>query len=180
MDAINPGTADFVAMIHRIVGIRARLVVTMPSDLKQLTRDLTMILSQDKNGGVDFANFFSLGVALARNPNGLTMSDISKVLDVPQSTATRIVDGMVTHKHLKRATDEADRRVVRISFTASGQSTFGAANELLRRRVGSVMTAFSDAERGQFLGYMHRLADVLEHEAVMIEKLKLLENGGTP
>ena len=156
-------------MIHRMVGIRARLIVAIPSDLKRLKRDLIAIVSQDKSGGVDLAHFFSLGVALSSSDQGLTMREIGRVLDVPQSTATRIVEGMVSQRHLKRASDRADRRVVRISFTPSGLKTFGAANELLRRRVARVLTTFNRDERARFLDYMHRLADALEREAEMTE-----------
>ncbi len=169
MDSFDPGDDAFVDVIHRMVGLRARLVVAVPADMKRLRRDLSAILSEDNDGGMNFAHFYSLGVALSRHEDGLTMREISRVLNVPQSTATRIVDGMVRRRHVRRANDPADRRVVRISYTSSGLKAFGAANALTRRRVGRILGAFDPAEREQLLGYMQRLADALEQEAAMAE-----------
>ncbi len=169
MDVSEPHAANFLSVVHRIIGIRSRLLVTVPPDIKRLKSDLLGILSNERGGGVDFANFLSLGIALSHNEDGLTMSEIGRVLSVPQSTATRVVDGMVDAGHLQRAADAADRRVVRISFTASGNKTFEAANDILKRRVTHVLSAFTTAERGQFLGFMDRLADVLEQEAAQAQ-----------
>ena len=169
MDSSDPGAAAFVEVIHRMTGIRARLIVAGPADVKRLRRDLAAILAEER-GGMDFTHFLSLGVALSRCERGLTMREISRVLGVPQSTATRVVDGMVSRRHVRRASDPADRRVVRITYTPSGLKIFQAANALLRRRAERVLDAFSPAERGQLLGYMHRLADALEQEATLAEQ----------
>ena len=164
MDVSEPHAEDFLTVVHRIIGIRSRLLVTVPPDLKRLRSDLLTILSNER-GGADFSNFLSLGIALKGNADGLTMSEISRVLTVPQSTATRIIDILVEAGHLRRAADAGDRRVVRISFTTTGRKTFEAANDILKRRVTRVLAAFTPEERGQFLGFMARLADVLEQEA---------------
>jgi DNA-binding MarR family transcriptional regulator len=49
--------------------------------------------------------------------NEVIMRDIAEFLDVPQSTATGIVDKLVSTKILRRLHSETDRRTVKISLT---------------------------------------------------------------
>ncbi len=166
---MEANSAEFIALIHRMVGIRARISLFMPMDLKQLQQEITRAVHDGKPGAPNFANFFSLSVALLRQESGLTMTEIAQLLQVPQSSATRIVDDMVARGDLERKQDSNDRRVIRILLSDEGLLLFRASNHFLQRRVNRVLDAFKANERTQLLDYMHRVADALELEAAELE-----------
>ncbi len=62
---------------------------------------------------------------------GVTMSSLASELGVPSSTATRIVDHLVSEGALHRVVDRADRRRVVLKTTERGRATALEAARLL-------------------------------------------------
>ncbi len=52
---------------------------------------------------------------------GLGMNELSEAMGLANSTTTRIVDQLVRKGLVRRKTDDADRRVVKVSLTPKGQ-----------------------------------------------------------
>ncbi|MDQ2789213.1 MAG: MarR family transcriptional regulator [Actinomycetota bacterium] len=67
---------------------------------------------------------------VARQP-GVTMSGLATQLGTPSSTATRIVDSLVSNGALHRVVDLADRRRVGLKITDRGQATVTEARQHL-------------------------------------------------
>lgn len=98
---------------------------------------------------------------VARRP-GLTMSGLAAQLGVPSSTATRIVDSLVSDGALHRVVDLADRRRVGLKLTHRGRATVIEARQHLEpleteigRLIGEDRTAGSDISGvGRLTGHL--------------------------
>jgi len=161
-------TSELTDVIHRIIRHRPRLRAIVPQDLAQLKAKLAaMHLDGHASGVDDFDVMLKIGVILAHQPEGVTMGEVSKAMDVPLSTATRIVDWLVNSGYAARLADKDDRRVVRVAFTSTGESLFGTLNDFIRKRADWLLRHFTPEEQTQFLKLISKLADALEEEAVL-------------
>ncbi len=110
----------------------------------------------------DFGLFLNLGLALTQPGEPMTMGDVSRALNVPLSTATRIVDLLVKSKNVKRLPDPADRRVVRVALTDNGQAMYHAIHTALQRRSERLLRPFTPEERDTLIALLRKLVAGLE------------------
>lgn len=81
---------------------------------------------------------------LVERQPGVTMSGLATQLGMPSSTATRIVDSLVSNGALHRIVDLADRRRVGLKITDRGQATVTQARhhlEPLETEIGTRLSA---------------------------------------
>ena len=69
----------------------------------------------------------------------LRMSELAGRLGITSSTATGVVDGLVSHGLLARHEDPADRRQVVVSATAEAEATLESFRELNSRRMREML-----------------------------------------
>ncbi len=67
---------------------------------------------------------FDVMAALYRKREGLTMSELSRMLLVSNGNATTVVDRLEREGLVKRTASETDRRTVFVAFTAKGLKLF--------------------------------------------------------
>ncbi|MEJ2410852.1 MAG: MarR family transcriptional regulator [Novosphingobium sp.] len=67
---------------------------------------------------------FDILSALDRNPDGLTMSALSKLLKVSNGNVTGLVDRLVQENLVEREAMERDRRIYKVTITNSGKLAF--------------------------------------------------------
>jgi DNA-binding MarR family transcriptional regulator len=139
--------------------LKPRLKLALPPDLARAKAQLDTLRSAG-----DHDTLFQVGVVLARQPEPLSMGELSKALDVPLSTATRIVDWWVKSGYAERSPDAQDRRVVRVALTRSGRGLLKAGNKLICQRVEQVLRHFTPDERETLVALMRKLVASLENE----------------
>jgi DNA-binding MarR family transcriptional regulator len=76
----------------------------------------------------------------------LRMSGISRCLLISKPYLTAIVDALIAAGHVERRRDAADRRVVRIAVTPSGERHLEEGVSLLRRSLLDRFTVLDEAE----------------------------------
>ena len=108
--------------------------------------------------------FYPIAVPLYRQKQPMAMGELGKALDVPQSTATRMVDWLVMHDYAERLPDPTDRRVVRVALTKSGRELYQAINEMVGRRMARILRRLTRAERKQLITLLHRVVEIMEEE----------------
>ena len=128
------GTRHADADLDRILavfdGLMHRLMASHAPELNLI--DLTM--SQTK----------ALYLVLAAGQ--LRMSELAARLGVTSSTATGVVDGLVSHGLLARHEDPADRRQVVVSATAEAEATLESFRELNSRRMREMLAHVDAAD----------------------------------
>ena len=70
------------------------------------------------------------------------MGDLSRILGVPFSTATRTTDWLVNNGYVQRLADPEDRRVVCVELTKTGKELYRAINDLLLESAEQFLSQF--------------------------------------
>jgi DNA-binding MarR family transcriptional regulator len=147
------------AIVRDLVRLRPRLKLGLPPDLARAKAQLDALRSAG-----DHNTLLQVGVALSSQQEPLSMGELSKALDVPLSTATRIADWWVKNGYAERSPDAQDRRVVRIALTKPGRDLLKAGNKLICQRVEQVLRRFTPDERETLVVLMRKLVASLENE----------------
>ena len=147
------------AIVRDMVRLRPRLKLALPPDLARAKAQFDTL----RSAGVH-ETLLQVGVVLARQPEPLSMGELSKALDVPLSTATRIADWWVNNGYMERSPDPKDRRVVRVALTRSGRDLLKAGNKLICQRVEQVLRRFTPEERETLVVLMRKLVTSLENQ----------------
>jgi DNA-binding MarR family transcriptional regulator len=116
-------------------------------------------------GGPEEPSFlYRILILLARSDTPLTMSELSMELNVPMSTATRIVDWLVSGDMVERVNDPNDRRVVRVGMSKSGREIYETGMAYNKQRIAGLLKDFSSEEQSQLLKLMNKLFDSFADE----------------
>jgi DNA-binding MarR family transcriptional regulator len=93
------------------------------------------------------------------------MGDLSRALNVPLSSATRVVDLLVKSSCVERLADPDDRRVVRVALTETGAAISRAVNSAIQRRAERMLRPFTPPERETLIVLLRKLVAGLEETA---------------
>lgn len=90
--------------------------------------------------------------------DGLTPGALAARIGIEVPTVVRTVQRMEAAGFVGRERDIKDARTVRVSLTEQGKALENVLPEVLRRLTDEVYAGFSDQERREFDGMLHRLA----------------------
>ena len=91
----------------------------------------------------------------------LTMSEISRTLQLTLSSVTAVVDKLEGKKCVRRARTEKDRRLVRVELTASGRRFYNLVESAHLTLTDSMLKILDPAERDTFLALFRKIAQNL-------------------
>jgi DNA-binding MarR family transcriptional regulator len=120
---VRPTDADLDRIVGAFDGLMHRLMATHAPEFNLL--ELTM--SQTK----------ALYLVVASGQ--LRMSELASRMGVTSSTATGVVDGLVSHGMLVRHEDPADRRQVVVTATTEAEATLQSFRELNANRMRQLL-----------------------------------------
>ncbi|MGE5373529.1 MAG: MarR family winged helix-turn-helix transcriptional regulator [Bacteroidota bacterium] len=149
---------QFVDLIQRYMALRPRLIP--PQDVVRFKETMKSFKGSDYKAG-DHEFVFRILMMLSKNSGALTMSELGSELDVPMSTATRIVDGLVQGGMVERVNDPNDRRVVRVGLSTNGRKLYETGMAYSKQRIMNLLKDFSPREQAQLVRLMNKLLDAL-------------------
>jgi DNA-binding MarR family transcriptional regulator len=88
----------------------------------------------------------------------LTMSEISRVLQLTLSAVTAVVDKLQKKKFVRRARSAEDRRLVRVELTAAGRKFYNLVESAHLTLTDSMLKILDPAERQAFLGLFRKIS----------------------
>ena len=103
---------------------------------------------------------FDLMAQLERHPEGLKMSELSRLLMVTGGNVTAIVDQLEKEGLVERVDEPADRRAFRINLTRAGEKTFV---EMARAHEEWVVELLAGMTRREQEELLRLLAKVKQH-----------------
>ena len=157
---------ELAATFRRLSRLRHRLRVVLPENLSRLEAQLDASYPLGRaESADDFDLLHRVGAILAQQREPVTMGDLGRALDVPLSTATRIVDWLVSNDYVQRQADLEDRRVVRVTLTAAGAEVYRAITAFVRERAERFLRRFTAEERACLVTLVRKLVDAPEEEA---------------
>ena len=103
----------------------------------------------------------AIRVAESKCPDGATVGDLSRLLGVDPSRASRQVAGAVAKGLLQRRAAQRDGRKVLLEVTPRGAKLQARGSELTRARIGLALEAWSDADRARFAQLLTRFVGAI-------------------
>jgi DNA-binding MarR family transcriptional regulator len=100
---------------------------------------------------------FDVMAALYRRREGVTMSELSRMLLVSNGNATAVVDRLEADGLVLRTPSEVDRRTVHVALTAEGLKTFEVMAEGHEAEVARHFAALTDEELDQMTAILKRM-----------------------
>ena len=97
--------------------------------------------------------------------NDVTMGELSALLSVPLSTATRIVNCMVSSNYIKRLPDPDDRRIVRVALTETGLEFHRAIENYTKEHVHKVLSNLTLEEQTLLFKILDKVLPALKRVA---------------
>lgn len=162
---IGPETHEIAEIFQCLQRLKPHLGNASPQDYAFIQRYLSRSHAKAELGDLSApAVFYPAAIPLYGQEEPLTMSRLSKAMGVPLSTATRLVDWLVTHGYAERSSDPSDRRVVRVALTRGGRELYEAINLALARRLEKVLNRLNAADRKQFVHLLRKVVEIIESE----------------
>lgn len=152
---------QLLELIQRYISLRPKLI--LPEHIVQFKKKMEALRSSGSNFE-DHAFVFRILMLLSKNVEPLTMGELSSELDVPMSTATRIVDGLVRGGMVERVNDSNDRRVVRVGMSKNGRDLYETGIAYNKQRIAKLLQDFTAEEQAQLLTLINKLFDALLNE----------------
>jgi DNA-binding MarR family transcriptional regulator len=158
---------DIGDILLRLFYLRHRLRGKLPEQLLNVKANIREHNLREKIEQVNDRDvFFIIGVIFSRQSEPITMGDLSRILGVPFSSATRTVDWLVNNNYIQRLADPEDRRVVRVELTGVGKELYDVLNGLMLDMTEQFLGNFSPDERKELSRLLGKLVDNLEQYPV--------------
>ncbi len=111
--------------------------------------------------GIDPLAFGRMGSVLYRGTKP-TMGELSKILSLPLSTMTRMVDAGEKFGIVQRLPDPDDKRIVRVALTDDGRRLHEAMKDVQGQGVKKVLVCLTPEERAILLTLLRKVASSIE------------------
>jgi DNA-binding MarR family transcriptional regulator len=154
---------QFFVLVQRFIHLRPKLVV--PEHVARFKQQMQNLRLGGATNQEDRAFIFRIFIILERSATPPTMGELSMELEIPLSSATRIVDALVSANFIERINDTNDRRVVRVQMTKTGREIYQTAMDFNKQRISHMLRKFTPEEQAQLLYLMNKLFDSLTDEA---------------
>jgi len=145
---------QFVELFRRYMNLHIKL--ELPEDVTLFRKKMAAIKGASHTFE-DKAFLYRIFLLLSQDDEPLTMGRLSVELDIPLSTATRIVDGLVQAGMVERFNDPNDRRVVRIGMSENGRELYEAGMAYNKQRIAKLLNVLTAEEQEQLLKLMNKL-----------------------
>jgi DNA-binding MarR family transcriptional regulator len=100
-------------------------------------------------------------VFVGQNTN-VKMTDISENLNSPLSTLTSVVDKLVEKKFLTRVHSVEDRRVVNVTLTPKGKSSYKTFVNRKNIMAEKILSLYTIDEQGVFIEFLGKMSSAIE------------------
>ena len=156
----NPETVN---LLQRIIYLRSHFKVVVPENISAIKKQIRESNLSGKGTGINDASLFFIACTIfSRSEGPITMGELSRDLEVPLSTATRIMDWLVRNGYAHRLPDQNDRRVVRVDLTETGRMTYQAISQFMLERVEQALNHLTPAERNIFIALLNKVLNGFE------------------
>jgi DNA-binding MarR family transcriptional regulator len=130
----------------------------------ELVKTHQSLNGDESHGTGNYELFYRVGSRISHGEN-LTMGELSNVLSVPLSTATRIVDYLVESGYIRRLPDPEDRRVVRVGLTTAGLKLYGTIDNHVKERAQQLLACLDNEEREHLYNILGKVLSANQGES---------------
>lgn len=102
---------------------------------------------------------FDVMAALYRRPEGMMMTELSRMLLVSNGNSTAVVDRLIGENLVQRATPAHDRRSVRVVMTPNGKAAFEKWAQDHEHQLAAQFDHIDDADVEAMLAILKRMGE---------------------
>lgn len=153
---------DFIELLLSLVRLRPHLM--LPEHVQRFQQQMENLRNGTVSGPEDFQFVFRIFIILAQREAPPTMGELSAELNIPFSTATRLVDWLVNGDFVERIPDPDDRRVIRVRMSQSGQKYYGLSIGYIRQHIEQLLDEFTVEEQEDLYRLLSKLLVALARE----------------
>lgn len=154
---------EFISLLQRIRRLKPLFKSSLPDGMIEVRTRLEETHPGGQAGSVaDMELLHTVAVVLTRQAEPVSMGELSRSLDVPLSTATRIVDWLVQGGYADRLPDPQDRRVVRVGLTQVGRQIYQTGNAMMQAKLEKWLGSFTTEECQTLIRLLSKLVDTME------------------
>jgi DNA-binding MarR family transcriptional regulator len=154
---------QFVELLQGFIQLRPKLIA--PEHTSHFRKQMETLKNSGMVNFEDRPLLFRILILVSRSKTPPTMGELSSELNIPLSSSTRIVDGLVNANLLERINDPLDRRVVRIQMSEYGRQFSQTATDHIKQHIISLLGNFSPIEQTQLLQLITKLFKSIEAES---------------
>ncbi len=133
-----------------------------------LQRRFSALLHRELREELPAVTGHQLSVLTYLRGQSVTMRELAKELEVGESAATAVVDRLVRQGLVVRRDDPADRRVVRLALSDSGESLVTKLHASACKKTAGLLMSLSDDQLAQLVATMEMLdTAAVAHEALL-------------
>lgn len=130
------------------------------SVVPRLMQEIRWEMRRGRSGGLTVPQFRTL--IFLHHYEGASLSRAADHVGLSRPAMSKLIDGLVHHRHVDRRTAPGDRRRIRLELTARGRNLLSAA---YRRALGRIASGLRDVSPGD--------------RASMVKGLRILEGAFT-
>jgi len=147
-DAKFPESAPQVLqLLQRFIRLRKYFRIDSPQNMRILAEKLRESKRKHPTDNpISPDVFYNLGMILSRDDEPKTMSELSRDMEIPMSSATRIIDWMTKNGYTARFPDPEDRRIVRVGLTDEGRSAYASLNDIILESFQRILKIYTPEE----------------------------------
>jgi MarR family transcriptional regulator, organic hydroperoxide resistance regulator len=105
----------------------------------------------------------------------LAMHELAQFLGISPSSATEVVDRLVTHGLLERRHDPVDRRTVQVALTVRARGLAAQVRRALEPGFATLVSVLDDGELETLVGLLEKLAKPAPPAAAVAESSSVLD-----
>lgn len=109
---------------------------------------------------------FDVLAAIARHPDGPTMSQLSRSMMVSNGNVTAVVNRLMEDGWIVRTVGGRDRRVATVRLTRKGRAAFAKMAEAHERWIDTMFAEIPDAELESLMATLANVRRSVEHSGV--------------
>jgi DNA-binding MarR family transcriptional regulator len=167
MEIITSSTIDgqyyqFTDLVLSMIRLRPRLM--LPEHIQRFRQQMEELRNGTAEGLEDYQFIFRIFIILAHRDTPPTMGELSTELNIPFSTATRIVDWLVNGDFVERLPDPDDRRVIRVRITQAGQQYYKVSISYIQQHIQQLLSDFTAQEQAELLRLLNKLLVAFNRE----------------
>jgi DNA-binding MarR family transcriptional regulator len=159
-----PTNPEAVKLLQRVIHLRSHFKV-VPENISALKKQIHASNLFGNAGGNDASLFYLAANVISQSTGPISMGQLSRDLEIPLSTATRIMDWLVNNGYARRLPDPNDRRIVRVELTETGKETYQVISTFLLERLEQALNQLTTAERVGFIALLNKVLNGFEEAA---------------
>ncbi len=153
---------QITAVVHGFMQVWNKFEATLSKELTQIQERLEgMHPGRESHPDANYELFYRVSSNIYLE-NSVTMGELSKIMTVPLSTATRIADWLVDKGYMERLPDPEDRRVVLVTLTSVGRELHRTIDGYVKQRIEEIFSCLTDEERTALLVLVGKVVSSLK------------------